>query len=332
VLARALPASPSAAGLAAALAAAHRAYEGRWRGSERTRVVLFVADVGENNELDHRKLEAALFRDHGVVSLRRSLAQLAEQRETLLSPLDGASGAKAMVVDGHEVSVAYFRSGYWPQQFSPAEECWQAREALEASEAVKCPSAPAQLAGMKKVQQLLCEPQQLRRFLPAGPAELLARSFARMGDPGSVAAEDQACVQAAKEDPGSWVLKPQVEGSGELFFDGDVPRVLGSRSAEELAEFILMERVMPPVTPSLVFRAPEGQRAEVGVRDSVAELGIFGAFLADGEQVLRNEAVGHLLRSKAKQTNQGGVFVGNAVVDAPLLLPPELFWPAVTAG
>jgi len=297
------------------------------------RVVLFVAEVSENNELDHRKLEAALFRGHGVVSLRRSLAQLAEQRE-LLTPLAVPSpdqAPRALIVEGHEVTVAYFRSGYWPGHFSPAEACWAAREAIEVSEAVKCPSAPAQLAGMKKVQQLLCEPACLHRFLAPERAAALARTFARMGDPGGDSAEANVCLKAASEDPDSWVLKPQVEGSGELFFGGDIAAVLASKTKAELAEFILMERVRPPATPSAVYRAEPGKRAEAVVRASVGELGIFGTFLADGGRVLRNETVGHLLRSKGQQTNQGGVFVGNAVVDTPLLLPPELFWPAVSA-
>mmetsp|Transcript_92011 Transcript_92011/g.256336 ORF Transcript_92011/g.256336 Transcript_92011/m.256336 type:complete len:563 (+) Transcript_92011:63-1751(+) len=345
VLAQALPASPNAAGIAAAMAEAHRAYEGRWQATGRPRVVLFVAEASENNEMDHRKLEAALW-GHGVVSLRRSLSQLAVHGEALLVRLGagtpsrpgnpfsdgGRMGArqlepKALVIDGHEVSVAYFRSGYWPAHF-PSEACWKARELIEVSEAVKCPSVLAQLAGMKKVQQLLCEPENLGRFLAPAEAERLRRSFAGMSDPSATSEEARRCVEAAKARPDAWVLKPQVEGSGELIFDADIPRVLNSRSAEELAEFILMERVRPPVTPSAVYLTEEGKRAKVVVRESVTEFGIFGAFVANGPEVLQNKAFGHLLRSKAQQTNQGGVFVGNAVVDAPLLVPPEIFWPA----
>jgi len=127
------------------------------------------------------------------------------------------------------------------------------------------------------------------------------------------------------------VLKPQLEGSGDLIFDDDIPRVLTSSTSEQLAKLILMERVRPPVTASPVFRAEPGLRPEVVLRDSVGELGMFGTFVADGSTILCNEVVGHLLRSKGKQTNQGGVFVGNAVVDVPLLVPPDIFWPATAA-
>merc|ERR1711957_365202 len=98
------------------------------------------------------------------------------------------------------------------------------------------------------------------------------------------------------------------EGSGELLFDAAMADALRSKSKAELAEFVLMERIRPPVTPSLVVSsAKPGQRPEIQVRPSVGELGIFGVFLADGTAVSKNAAVGHLLRSKALQTQQGGV-------------------------
>lgn len=335
-LERMLPKSPSAQGITAAMAEAHATYCRRWKPTGRPMVVLFVADVDEKNELDHRKLEVTLFQNHGVPSLRRSLGQLAEQKASLLAPLQPAQGtlrrsAQALVVDGYEVSVAYFRSAYWPGQFSPLEESWAVREDIEIAEAVKCPSAPAQLAGMKKVQQLLCNPATLERFIEKDKASALATTFGRQVDPSGSDKETTECVAAAKAKPTAWVLKPQVEGSGELFFDDEIPNVLNSKAQEELAEFILMERIRPPVTPSAVYRAEEGKRVQVVVRQSVGELGIFGTFVADAGKVIRNEAVGHLLRSKAKQTNQGGVFVGNAVVDVPILVPSDLFWPNVTS-
>ena len=75
----------------------------------------------------------------------------------------------------------------------------------------------------------------------------------------------------------------------------------------------------PPCTPSAVLH--EGS---VVLRQAVAELGIFGAFLAVGTELRRNEAVGHLVRSKGLDTQQGGVFVGNAVVDVAFLVPKEV--------
>jgi len=62
--------------------------------------------------------------------------------------------------------VVYYRSGYWPDHYygnrvnpltqkTEKESYWPLRTMLERSRAAKVPSAPAQLAGMKKIQQLL---------------------------------------------------------------------------------------------------------------------------------------------------------------------------------
>ncbi|CAK8997917.1 Glutathione synthetase (GSH synthetase) (GSH-S) (Glutathione synthase) [Durusdinium trenchii] len=336
-----LPRSAAMEGMAEAIAMAHEAYSSRWEPLGLPRVVLFIVLEEEKNELDHRKLELAAFQQ-GICSLRRSLAQLSRTCE--LRPL----------VARKQVTVAYFRSGYWPQHFEGA---WLCRQQLERSEAAKCPSAPAQLAGMKKVQQLLCDSAELSRFLSEEQAAAVSSTFAKQFDPSNTSVETREAVQAARKSPGDWVLKPQaktsvkssshqtgsktweftgtefklarsmqVEGSGELYFDDDIPRVLESRSEDQLAEFILMERVRPPCTPSAILHD-----GAVLVRRAVAELGIFGTFVADGDKVRCNKVVGHLLRSKGQQTNQGGVFVGNATVDVPFLVPSDIYWRNVTA-
>jgi glutathione synthase len=55
-----------------------------------------------------------------------------------------------------KVSVAYFRSGYTPNDY-PTEDEWAVREMIEISSAIKCPTVGYQLAGTKKIQQVLCE-------------------------------------------------------------------------------------------------------------------------------------------------------------------------------
>eukprot|EP00434_Breviolum_minutum_P046303 symbB.v1.2.041796.t1/scaffold8650.1/size5493/1 len=291
-----------------------QAYTSRWQALGLPQAVLFIALEEEKNELDHRKLEIAAFKSHGLVALRRSLQQLkCELRPLTLKPNQTATVLEpmALIVDGHEVTVAYFRSGYWPQHFDNA---WRSRHDVERSEAVKCPSAPAQLAGMKKVQQLLCQKSELLRFLSEERAAAVSSTLGQQIDPSSSSEDTRAALEAARARPGDWVLKPQVEGSGELFFDEDIPRILNSRTQDQLAEFILMERMRPPSTPSAILH-----NGDVLLRSAVAELGIFGTFVAKGEEVTCNKAVGHLLRSKGQQTNQGGVFVGNATVDVPFL-------------
>lgn len=61
--------------------------------------------------------------------------------------------------------MVYFRSGYSPHQY-PTEQEWRARRTIEHSAAIKCPCIGAQLAGSKKIQQLLTDPLTLAGFEP----------------------------------------------------------------------------------------------------------------------------------------------------------------------
>ena len=62
-----------------------------------------------------------------------------------------------------EISVVYLRAGYGPGDYSD-EKMWQARKMLELSKAIKCPTIITQLAGCKKVQQVLAMPGVLERY------------------------------------------------------------------------------------------------------------------------------------------------------------------------
>lgn len=56
--------------------------------------------------------------------------------------------------DDHEIALVYYRAGYAPKDY-PSEVEWHGRYLLESSLAVKCPSISYQLAGCKKIQQIL---------------------------------------------------------------------------------------------------------------------------------------------------------------------------------
>ncbi len=78
------------------------------------------------------------------------------------------------------VSVVYYRAGYAPHDY-PSEAEWAARVLIERSAATKCPTVGYQLAGTKKIQQALCEPGVLERFLSGSDCALLRKCFAGMG-------------------------------------------------------------------------------------------------------------------------------------------------------
>jgi len=147
----ALPVSDSRTLLPAHLARAHQLY-GRPNA-----VVLMVVQPGEKNSIDQRWIQYLLWENHRVRVLRRTHLQVAQRGK--LEP-----SSNALYIDGHEVAVIYFRSGYTPKDY-PTEQEWQARLMMERSLAIKCPSVGYQLCGLKKIQQVLTEPGVLERFV-----------------------------------------------------------------------------------------------------------------------------------------------------------------------
>jgi len=293
---------PNAAGrgLAQGIAAAHAAFCAQRGIAEATAVM--VVQPNERNQMDQRKLEHWLWDDSGVPLKRMTLKQIADQ-------------GQFDTVDGLPVSVCYFRAGYGPDDY-PSEREWAARELIEKSFAIKCPSAAYQLVGTKKVQQALAAPGALERFLNEKDEDAAeVRSvFAGLYDLDEAAPGAPEAVAKALAAPHAYVLKPQREGGGNNLYDDDSVAALTTMSPAERASFILMERIVSKPRPGTLVR-----NAQPLAGDCVAELGVYGAFLADDAELL-NTVTGHLLRQKITGTNEGGVAAGFAVLSSPLLL------------
>jgi hypothetical protein len=63
-----------------------------------------------------------------------------------------------------EVAVVYMRSCYKPSDYKTDDD-WNARLMMESSKAIVCPTAAYQLAGTKKVQQMLVKRGAVERFV-----------------------------------------------------------------------------------------------------------------------------------------------------------------------
>ncbi|KAJ8604808.1 hypothetical protein CTAYLR_001001 [Chrysophaeum taylorii] len=301
-----LPPNAAGRGLAAGIAEAHRAYASR-RSVSSPRVAM-VVQPNERNQMDQRMLEHALWDDHGIPMQRVTLKELAKA--------DTAPG-KPLVLDGVEFSVVYFRAGYSPDDYPTSDE-WTARGLVEASLAVKCPSAAYQLAGTKKVQQALAAPGALERFVGRSgdaSAREVREVFAGLFDLDEAAPGADDAVARALDAPQAFVLKPQREGGGNNLYDADLADALRAMTPAQRAAYILMERITSKPKPGALVR---NGIATAG--DCVAELGVYGAFLADGpDAVLLNDVCGHLLRQKLLGVNEGGVAAGFAVLSSPAL-------------
>ena len=278
--------------------------------------VLMVVQPGETNVFDQRLLADALWTDHGVRVTRATLAEIADEA-TIFDKDD----TRFVSFRGAAHSLVYFRAGYAPADY-PSDKEWAARLLLERSGAVKSPSAAMQLAGTKKIQQALTAPGALESFaarMTNCSNEAVASMRATFA--GLYALDDAGAAEAvslALADPEGFVLKPQREGGGNNLYGEEMVRVLRTYdpSAErggvgDLSAFILMRRIFPPVNRTLCLR-----RGEMVELETLSELGVYGGYVRVGDTVTRNAHGGHLLRTKAATSDEGGVAAGFAVLDS----------------
>lgn len=181
---------------------------------------------------------------------------------------------------------------------------------IERSSAIKCPSIAYHLVGAKKIQQELAKENVLERFLDnKSDIEKVRKCFA-----GLWSLENESIVSAAIESPELFVLKPQREGGGNNIYGDNLRETLirlRKDRSNEIAAYILMQRIFPPASLSYLVR--EGTL----VRDNaVSEFGIFGAYLRNKDKVIINDQCGYLLRTKAASLNEGGVVAGYAFLNS----------------
>ncbi|KFQ29428.1 Glutathione synthetase, partial [Merops nubicus] len=270
-------------------------------------VVMFLVEEVQRNIFDQRCVENELW-NRNIRVIRRRFRDVFEQ-----GSLDEA---RRLFMDGQEVAVVYYREGYVPENYN--EQNWEARLLLERSRAVKCPNIATQLAGTKKVQQELSRPGTLEMLLP-GQAEAVARIRATFAGLYSLdmGEEGDRMVAEAVADPDRFVLKPQREGGGNNLYGEELRQVLERiRDSPERTSYILMEKIKPQPVVNYLLRA----HTPVEASKCISELGIFGVYVRQGEELVMNRAAGHLLRTKAIEHADGGVAAGVAVLDTPYLV------------
>ncbi|KAJ2502335.1 Glutathione synthetase [Coemansia sp. RSA 1972] len=269
-------------------------------------LVVMVVQPGERNVYDQRFVEQRLWERHHIKTLRLTFAEIHDQ--CVVDETD------RLLIDGQEIAVAYYRSGYAPTDF-PTDLEWNGRWLVEKSRTVAVPSLAYHLAGCKKIQQVLAEPNIVERFIEDAETAARVRECFVGLYPLDASDEGQQAMAQALREPHKYVVKPQREGGGYNVYGDDIPKLLTSISDEERKGYILMDLIRAPAFNSVLVR-----NGELVVASVVSELGVYGIFVSDGKNVVVNKQGGHLLRTKAADVREGGVAAGFAVIDSPLLI------------
>ncbi|XP_021354291.1 glutathione synthetase-like [Mizuhopecten yessoensis] len=299
-----VPDNNPAHGLAQGLVEGWKAY-----GIKRT-CVLFLVSEPERNRLDQRRLDLEMFMiDRSVPVKYVTFDEMNERGYVRKSD-------KALIIDDCEVAVVYFRIGYSPANYK-SEKDWDTRLMMERSKAIKCPTIQYHLAGTKKIQQELCRPGAVERFIKDDRiARDIRETFVNqysidLGEDGDGA------IEKAFADPQRYVLKTNREGGGNNVYGEDIKCLLSKmKNLEERARYILMERILPWPQTSYLLKAG----SEASLQTVVTEIGIFGVYMGTADKEIYNSVTGHVLRTKNVNSDEGGLMVGLSYMDTPFLI------------
>lgn len=120
-----------------------------------------------------------------------------------------------------------------------------------------------------------------------------------------------------------YVLKPQREGGGNNIYGQKIPPFIKSLGddSKRYRGHILMELIEPPSLRNSIFRNGKAMSGEV-----IGELGVYGVCLWQngdgiaGPEILENWEAGYLLRTKGRESEEGGVAAGFGAVDSACLI------------
>lgn len=259
--------------------------------------VLFVVQPDERNVFDQRLLEIALA-ERGIRVIRASLEAIAEQGELRQGHL---------IFKGEVAAITYFRAGYRPDELE-SKITRQGRQLIAQSTTVSVPDLPTHLAGTKKIQQVLTNPQILKLFLEPEDIALVSKVFANiytLDQQIEFNSQVMSAQDAAIAHPEQFVLKPQREGGGFNLYDQELRNCLQNITTEESNAYILMERLSPPIFPGWGMRHGEIWQGKV-----VDEIGQYGVLIAQGDRIITNCSAGYLVRTKLSDANEGGISAG----------------------
>jgi glutathione synthetase len=315
------PPNASLEGLCSGLLAAHRIYGDPKSGHATKTGILLICQPVEWNIYEHRRIQYFLWSQNPTVPIYNltlssilDKTTVTDSRHLLYTPNPEA--------DPFEISVVFFRGGHDAEDYVSATE-WAARQHLERSFAIKCPSILTQISCTKKVQQLLAKDSNLKRFVSDASSLRLKKTFMEMYPLDAQTADGQKGRQLAL-DPKSacgYVLKPQRECGGHNIYGAAIPGFLNALPESQWRSYILMRLIEPPSLKNTTLR-----NGEPTTQNVVNELGVYGACIwrgtrrANNLDIIYNENAGWLVRTKNRAHAEGGIGAGFGYLDSLLLV------------
>jgi len=271
-------------------------------GNPKAIVLIIVLPKFETNIFEQRMIEKRLF-ENGIHCIRASFEDVYKNHK-----FDESTGT--LTVHGYEVGLVYFRAGYQPDHYV-SEEDWKAREVIEMSRAIKCPTIDYQLINFKIFQVYLARDEILSRFFPNfEEREMIQKNFARFWE-----LEDKNeipnILKKVEENPHLYVLKPQREGGANNYFGQDIIDKFKTLSFEDLSTYILMEKIDP--SPHVGFFV---KNKNMVVAPCTSEFGIYGYIISDPEKMIKSGVGGTLVRTKPAASSEGGITAGFGALDS----------------
>lgn len=267
-------------------------------------VMLMVSQPAESNRFDQLGLEQHLWDEHKIQTIRRTLTEIYQ---------NGSLREGHLLLEGKTVALTYYRAGYTPDDFR-ANDALKGRQLIEASSTIQVPDLPMQLAGMKKIQQVLTRPEILSSFVSPEIAELCLNTFAGMYTLDEIIETtngELSTADLAFRNPEKYVLKPQREGGGNNYFGREISDKLAEMNPEEQNSYILMDKIEAETQPAILV-----VNGHTETLNCVSEIGRYGICFADRGVVQSNHDIGYLVRTKAENLNEGGVCAGFACLNS----------------
>lgn len=273
--------------------------------------IVFVISKNERNIGDQRLLENRCYDFESSLKIKRlSMDQIYENAK-----LDDK---KILIYDDEfeiEIGLVYYRAGYAPTDYN-SENDWSARLLVERSLAIKSPNIQQHLAGAKRIQQALCEPGVMQRFIK--DQDIIDKLKVTFVPQYSFEKENfDKTVQIMLENSQNFVLKPQREGGGNNIYREDILKFYDELSDKsELQGYILMTIVDPFISQNYVIKTDKKMYEK---EDLISELGVFGILITKSNEIISNTTGGYLIRTKPLAVNEGGVATGYAALDSLIL-------------